>query len=92
MMAALSRQCRLQCAQLLQAASELVALGIVLAVRDVFFDVPDIARQQLEIEILTCAGAIGEHSQSGGTHFGKAADDNDGLAVALAHDRYDAWS
>src|SRR5579864_8232252 len=68
----LLRQGGVQRAQLLEPPRQLVALRVVLAVGEVFFGVSDIARQQIEIEILPRSGTIGEHGQTSGSHLGKA--------------------
>jgi hypothetical protein len=83
---ALLRQRSLQAAELVETTHELVALGIVLAVSDVFVSVSDIVCQRLEVEILARPGTVGKHGQSTGSHFGKAADHDDWFALTLAYD------
>jgi hypothetical protein len=84
------RQGRLQRTQLIEAANQFVALRVIGAIGDVFFGILDVTGERIKIEIFPSDGAIREHRQSGRTHLGKAANDDDRLAPAFANDRHHA--
>ena len=86
----LLRQRALQRAQLIKTPRKLVALRIVRAISHIFLGVFDVVSERLEVEILTAARAIGEYRQPARSHLGEAANDDHGLALALAYDRDDA--
>ena len=83
-------QGRLQRTQLIEAADQFVAPRVIGAVGDVFLNILDVAGERLEIEIFPSLGTVREHRQSGRTHLGKAANNDDRLAAALADDRHHA--
>ena len=62
---------------------QLVTLGIVLGVGDVFLSVFDLRREHRHVEVLARLGAVGENGQTGRAHLGEAADNDNRLALTF---------